>query len=95
MISGTLLQAILETEYTLSALDADGDVASLVFTLEGLTPDFDGNGRVNFADFALFVVRYGTSRGEERYNSRYDLNSDGAVGYDDFLIFSQYYDTEI
>ena len=95
VISGTLLQAILETEYTLSALDADGDVASLVFTLEGLTPDFDGNGRVNFADFALFVVRYGTRHGEERYNSRYDLNSDGAVGYDDFLIFSQYYDTEI
>ena len=95
VISGTLLQAILETEYTLSALDADGDVASLTFTLEGLTPDFDGNGRVNFADFALFVVRYGTRPGEERYNSRYDLNSDGAVGYDDFLIFSQYYDTEI
>ena len=95
VISGTLLQAILETEYTLSALDADGDVASLVFTLEGLTPDFDGNGRVNFADFALFVVRYGTRHGEERYNSRYDLNSDGAVGYDDFLIFRQYYDTEI
>ena len=60
-----------------------------------LTPDFDGNGRVNFADFALFVVRYGTRRGEESYNSRYDLTSDGVVDYDDFLIFSQHYDTEI
>ena len=60
-----------------------------------LTSDFDGNGRVNFAGFALFVVRYGTRRGEESYNSRYDLTSDGVVDYDDFLIFSQHYDTEI
>ena len=88
-LSGTPVEAIAEATYTLSALDADGDRASLTFTLDVQlpSPDFDGNGQVNFADFVRFVGKYGTRRGEDGHDARYDLNGDGAVGLDDFLIF--------
>ena len=44
--------------------------------------DFSGNGRVNFADFLLFV------RGYQEVDSRYDLDEDGQVGFGDFLRFA-------
>ena len=90
MLSGTPTEAIAETTYTLSALDADGDVASLTFTLDVQMPssDFDGDGNVNFADFLIFAGKFGSRRGQERYDARCDLNGDGAIDFDDFLIFA-------
>ena len=51
-------------------------------------PDFSGDGRVDFADFLLFVQRFGLSRDDEGYDARYDLDSDGTIGFGDFLIFA-------
>ena len=94
-ISGMPSKVMTETEYTLSAFDADGDFASLTFTLEvqPLTADFNGDGQVNFADFLSFVGKFGTRRGDARYDARYDLDSDGEIGASDFLIFANNFGT--
>ena len=94
-ISGMPSKALTETEYTLSAFDADGDFASLTFTLEvqRLTADIDGDGQVDFADFLSFVGKFGARRGDARYDARYDLDSDGEIGFSDFLIFASNFGT--
>ena len=52
------------------------------------SPDFDGNGRVDFADFVLFAGAFGYREGDEKYEARYDLNGDGGIAFDDFVIFA-------
>ena len=96
-ISGTPTRVQEETTYTLSALDADGDVASLPFLLEVQRPSsgFDGDGQVNFVDFLTFASKFGVRRGEERYDARYDLDGDGAIGFGDFLIFVTHFGTSV
>ena len=42
-----------------------------------LTPDFDGDGQVGFPDFLAFAGQFGARQGDERYDARYDLDSDG------------------
>ena len=56
--------------------------------LQVLTPDFNGDGAVNFADFLVFVGQFGTRQGDGRYEAKYDLDSNGTIGFGDFLIFS-------
>ncbi len=56
-----------------------------------LTPDFDGDGMVGFSDFLAFAGRYGTRRGDGRYQAKYDLNRDGAIDFSDFLSFAGSY----
>ncbi len=94
-ISGTPSRVLTETEYTLSAFDADGDFASLTFTLEvqPLTADFNGDGQVNFADFMSFFGKFGTRRGDAEYDARYDLDSDGEIGASDGQIFIDQFGT--
>ena len=55
---------------------------------QALTPDFDGDGRVGFPDFLVFVSQFGARQGDGRYDARYDLDRDGEIGFSDFLIFS-------
>ena len=38
-------------------------------------------------DFLLFVDTFGSERGQDSYESKYDLNVDGEIGIPDFLIF--------
>ena len=52
------------------------------------TPDFDGDGTVDLADFLLFVAQFGFSEGHEEYEARFDLDGDGTIGLGDFLIFA-------
>ena len=89
-LSGMPTEAKAQATYTLSALDADGDVASLPFTLEVSlpSPDLNGDGNVNFADFLTFAGKFGSRLGQERYDARCDLNGDGQIDFDDFLIFA-------
>ncbi len=89
-ISGTPTEATAEATYTFSAIDADGDVASLPFALAVSlpSPDIDGDGNVNFADFILFAGKYGSRIGQDRYDPRCDLNGDGQIDFADFLIFA-------
>lgn len=44
--------------------------------------DFDGDGRVDFADFFLFADAFGTA------DVRYDLDGDGSVDFSDFFMFA-------
>ncbi|MDE2723488.1 MAG: hypothetical protein OXI59_08945 [Gemmatimonadota bacterium] len=53
----------------------------------GFNPDFDGSGVVDFPDFLQFADKFGFSRGDSGYESRYDLNGDGEIAFDDFLLF--------
>ena len=54
-------------------------ILSLIF------PDFDNNGRVDFADFLLFVAHFGTT------SQAYDLDSTGTVGFSDFILFVSHF----
>ena len=63
--------------------------------LQVLTPDFNRDGTVNFADFLAFVGQFGTRQGDGRYEAKYDLDSDGAIGFGDFLIFSSSYGKDV
>ena len=51
-------------------------------------PDFNGDGSVGFSDFLQFAEKFGTNRGDENYDIRYDLDSDNTVGFSDFVIFA-------
>ncbi|MDE0555819.1 MAG: leucine-rich repeat domain-containing protein, partial [Candidatus Poribacteria bacterium] len=56
---------------------------------QAVTPDFDGDGRVGFADFLAFGNQFGARQGDGIYEAKYDLDSDGAIGFGDFLIFGR------
>ena len=69
---------------------------SPIRTLEDYA-DFDGvrkiEGRrvVDFDDFFLFAERYGTSKGDGKYDSGFDLTRDGRVDLEDFFKFTEYF----
>ena len=50
--------------------------------------DFDGDGTVGFGDFVQFAGKFGLSRSDEGYDTRFDLDGNGAIGFSDFLIFA-------
>ncbi|MCY3868443.1 MAG: hypothetical protein OXG87_02725, partial [Gemmatimonadetes bacterium] len=60
-----------------------------------ISPDFDGDGRVGFADFLAFAGQFGSRQGDGRYEAKYDLDSDGAIGFSDFLIFSSSFGQQV
>lgn len=51
--------------------------------------DFDGDGRVSFNDFLLFVQSFGTRQGDPGFHEQFELSQDGKVGFEDFLLFVQ------
>ena len=59
-----------------------------------LTPDFNGDGRVDSADFVLFTAQYGLRQGDPGYDAWYDLDGDGTIGFGDFLIFGRAFGRE-
>ena len=67
---------------------APADIAVTLMLAEP-TPDFNGDGRVDFGDFVAFGMRFGSSRGDAKYEAKYDLDQDGIIGFGDFLIFGQ------
>ena len=52
------------------------------------SPDFDGNGTVDFSDFLAFVSVFGTQAGQYKYGAKYDLNRDGKIAFEDFEILT-------
>ena len=54
-----------------------------------MTPDFNGDGKVDFADFLLFTAQFGLRRGDAGFDARFDLDGDGTIGFVDFLIFGR------
>ncbi len=69
------------TEIAVSGTAVDASVA-------GRTPDFTGDGRVNFEDFVLFAQAFGSQEGQPGYDPRFDLNGDDAVNFSDFVTFA-------
>ncbi len=58
-------------------------------TLEDAGPaDFDGSGRVDFADFVLFARAFGTVPGNPLFEPRFDLNGNDRVDFSDFVLFA-------
>ena len=49
--------------------------------------DFDGNGRVDIADFLAFAGAFGSRSGEAKYNAVMDMDGSGAINISDFLAF--------
>ncbi len=67
----------------------DGFEPAVIFTAVGKSmSDFDGDGRVGFADFLQFAAQFGLSQDDAGYDARYDLDEDGTIGFGDFLIFA-------
>ena len=49
--------------------------------------DFDGDGVVGIPDFLLFLEKFGSRQGDEKYDAKYDLDGNGEIGIPDFLVF--------
>jgi hypothetical protein len=67
--------------------DAYKDADSFLdFRLAGPSPDFSGDGKVDFADFFLFADAFGTvAEGE---TGKFDLDLNGAIDFSDFFLFA-------
>jgi hypothetical protein len=52
-----------------------------------LAGDFDGSGKVDFADLFLFTANFGKSAASDGWDARYDLSGNGVVGFADWLMF--------
>ncbi|MEE2753755.1 MAG: hypothetical protein VX910_07205 [Candidatus Latescibacterota bacterium] len=55
---------------------------------ELVASDFDGSGRVDFADFLDFAENFGRSFSQDNFDSRFDLDRSSIVDFGDFLIFA-------
>jgi hypothetical protein len=53
------------------------------------TPDFNGDGIVNFPDFVEFAKNFGKKQEDEGFDAKFDLNGDGIVNFPDFVEFAQ------
>jgi hypothetical protein len=51
--------------------------------------DFNDDNVCDFQDFLLFIQNYEKPTTNNTYSSRYDLDSDQKIGFNDFIIFSQ------
>ncbi len=52
------------------------------------SPDFDGNGIVNFQDFVNFARHFGAKKNDATYNVKFDLDLNGEIGFSDFVTFA-------
>ena len=74
-----------------SALSASV-AAEVDATNAGMAGDFDGNGHIDFADYFLFVERFGAVPGDVGFEARYDLDGDGRVDFGDLFILGEHFD---
>ena len=58
-----------------------------------LIADFNDDGVVNLADYALFVPVFGLSEGDDGFNADMDLNGDGTIGASDLQILISHWDS--
>ncbi|MGA2322634.1 MAG: glycoside hydrolase family 2 TIM barrel-domain containing protein [Sedimentisphaerales bacterium] len=55
----------------------------------GATTDFNGDGVVNFSDFAQMANAWQTTSGDPGFNSLYDFDHDGIIDLGDIAIFAE------
>ena len=65
----------------------------VVLPPEPPSPDFNGDGIVGAADFALFARHWGRKLGDNGWDAKYDLDGDGVIGQGDFDIFAKAWGT--
>ena len=53
------------------------------------TPDFNGDGIVDFSDFIQFAQSFGLRKGDPDFDARLDLNDDDELNFPDFIQFAQ------
>lgn len=53
------------------------------------SPDFDGNGVVDFPDFLRFARGFGKSKDDVAFDAVLDLDQSGDIGFPDFIQFAQ------
>ena len=77
-----------------AGLDREGQFETVTTAISialGITSpslDFDGSGIVDFPDFLIFVSAFGSEEGQDKYDAKYDLNSDGKIAFEDLLILT-------
>jgi uncharacterized protein (DUF2141 family) len=52
-----------------------------------LSPDFNGDGRVDFDDFFLFAEKFGQKATGAA--ARFDLDGNGEIDFNDFFLFAE------
>lgn len=57
------------------------------------TPDFNGNGTVDFPDFIAFAGAFGLRTDQANFDAKFDLDTSGDIGFSDFLIFATAFGT--
>ena len=80
-----MLLKLLKSKWALGAVFALFCIFSPI-TLKASLTDFDGDGKVDFADFLLFIAVFGQSAAGQ--NAIFDLDTSGKVDFGDFLIFA-------
>ncbi|MDE2887200.1 MAG: dockerin type I domain-containing protein [Gemmatimonadota bacterium] len=55
--------------------------------------DFNGDGKVNLADFLAFAGGFGARSGDTNYNAGMDMDGNGAIDLSDFLAFAGVFGT--
>ena len=55
------------------------------------SPDFDGNGEVDFGDFFLLIEAFGKESREEGFDVSLDLVPDGKITLEDFFRFADHF----
>lgn len=53
--------------------------------------DYDSSGKVDFADFLVFVGNFGARTGSAQYDAAKDFNADGQIDFEDFLTFVSFF----
>jgi len=68
---------------------------AMSFTVDRLYPerpgDFDGDMKVGFGDFFLFVDHFGLKAKDPGFDPVYDLTWDGRINFEDFFSFVDYF----
>ena len=62
-----------------------------VFTFHRLFGDFDGNGKVNNADYARFAATYGKKSTDPAFLAMFDFDGNGSVNNADYGQFTLRY----
>ena len=83
-------------DVVLRADDGKGGVTEQSFvvtaTLYSPTPDFNGDGAVDFTDFVLFSSQWGKSiETDLDFDRGFDLDQTGDIGFGDFILFAYSY----
>jgi hypothetical protein len=74
--------------FDITDLDGDKEITSDGSNIKMFYSDFTESRTLNMGDIMKIAVVFNTTRESERYQERYDINSDGAINMLDIFIFA-------